>query len=151
LGIEEECAQDHRGAFHDRSPSWLRRHPAAPATASRMTSITGPGALTNGVWSTLSDRIRAAMRFAMKSWVAGLIIRSSAATRYQEGFALQVGLAAFSWMHRTAIGRCVAARSAILSGDACWQNAVPNASCGIQMKPCASDARWGAWGCGFPR
>src|SRR5262249_31788169 len=67
------------------------------------------------------------------------------------GLRLPGGSEAFSWMHPTAIGRCVAARSASLSGDGCCANAVPKPTCGIQMKPCASDARCGAWGCGFPR
>ena len=58
--------------------------------------MTGPGAVTNGVWSTFSDRIRAPMRCAIKNCVAGLIIRSSSATRYQDGLAFQTGLGAFS-------------------------------------------------------
>jgi hypothetical protein len=36
-------------------------------TAARITSTTSPGALTNGVWSTFSDRIRAPMRSAIKT------------------------------------------------------------------------------------
>jgi hypothetical protein len=58
--------------------------------------MTGSGAVTNGVWSTFSDRIRARIRFAINNCAAGLIIRSSSATRYQEGFAFQAGLGAFS-------------------------------------------------------
>jgi hypothetical protein len=49
------------------------------------------------VWSTFSRRICAPMRFAMNSSVAGLIIRSSSATRYQDGFVFQAGLGAFSF------------------------------------------------------
>jgi len=58
--------------------------------------MTGSGALTNGVWSTFSDRMRAPMRCAIKSWVAGLIIRSSSARRYRDGFTFKAGLGALS-------------------------------------------------------
>jgi len=61
----------------------------------------------------------------MKHCVAGLIIRSSSATRYLGGLSLQAGLGAFSWMQAAASGRWVAAKSAtggcVLSerGDKC--------------------------------
>ncbi len=58
--------------------------------------MTSSGAVTSGVWSTFSDRIRASMRLAINNSVAGLIIRSSSAMRYQDGFVFHAGLGAFS-------------------------------------------------------
>jgi hypothetical protein len=55
------------------------------STAAAMTSATARGLLISGVWSTSWEEIRARIRLAMKSCVAGLIIRSCSATRYQEG------------------------------------------------------------------
>ena len=46
---------------------WGFGHTAEPATAARIISMTGSGAVTNGAWSTFSDLMRATMRSAMKS------------------------------------------------------------------------------------
>ena len=96
---------------------------------------TSSGAVTKGIWSTFAERTRARMRCAIKCWVAGLIIRSSCASRYQAGLVRHSGVGHFSWMQATAIGLCVAAKSLACCGEACCENAAAKASSGIQMKP----------------
>src|SRR5262245_6364572 len=64
--------------------------------ASRIKSVTRSGAVYIGLWSTRSDRMLAPMRSAMKRCAFGLIMRSSSASRYHEGFAFHAGTGARS-------------------------------------------------------
>ena len=49
-----------------------------------------------GVWSTLNARVVAPIRPAMNCCVSGLIMRSSCATKYHEGFFFHAGAGALS-------------------------------------------------------
>lgn len=59
--------------------------------ASRITSTTSAGSEYMGVWSTRCDRMVAPIRSAMNRCVFGLIMRSSSAIKYHDGFDFQNG------------------------------------------------------------
>jgi serine/threonine protein kinase len=69
-----------------------RGHGKVLDSASEMISTTRFGAVYMGLWSTGWEWMFAPIRSAMKRCVAGLIMRSSSASRYQLGFVFQVGV-----------------------------------------------------------
>src|SRR4029077_2934987 len=125
--------------LHQKLGCWRKpNHERVSRPASKITSITRSGSVYIGVWSTRCDRRLAPIRLAMKRWVFGLIMRSSSASKNQEGFVFQAGADAGSSMHGRAIGRCTAAIMLIWSADALWATARRNPSSGIHRKPCLS-------------
>src|SRR5262245_42791553 len=64
--------------------------------ASEITSITRSVAVYIGLWSTRLERTFAPIRFAMNFCVWGLIMRSSSASKNQDGFAFHPGAGATS-------------------------------------------------------
>src|SRR5215831_19413116 len=70
--------------------------PRVTEAASKTTSMTRSGAEYIGLWSTRQERTFAPIRCAMNCCVFGLIMRSSSASKYQDGFDLHPGVGAGS-------------------------------------------------------
>ena len=91
----------------------------------------------------------APMRSAMKRCVLGLIMRSSSASKNQDGFRFPCWRRSRFLNTLNCDWPLHGSRNACLIGEALWATARRNPSSGIHMKPCESGTSFGASGCGW--